>query len=1810
MPLLRRREFKPIKPPPDLRPDEEVFVCRLTNELFRDFNEFFKRTILCNSLVWSCSLTGKPGLTYQEAVESEAKARRYLASFPVYLEGPILYLVTLTQRGRLADLCDDVFVFARDRYFIGEIVDVSHKGMRETCRVVGVIPPAGGSEFTNGEASDSDDVIIIDDDGQEKVLKMGEPKTSNQTGPPQTPESSEYRYQVMSLQGNGTYEVDYKNIGRKKGLYTREKNKLFLKQHCAIVNHVWCVKREYKAKYKLAEKSFHDFYGGPPPLFVFSPGKRTWKCSTELESSGDEDDDLPLCEVKKKAQAKQVKDAKPEAKAKQKTSPPAEPKKPKLTMEEKEAIRERIRQEKQLIKEQLLKERARAKELLRMQKLEEKEARKEQMRKVMEEDRLKKIREREVMREEKRLQDEHRREFNRMRDDLECDDLKDLPWPSPVNMKLPQELFGDVVVVLEFIYHFKDYLGFSEEFPNGVTLDQIEDALLSNKVDGMYYDLVNSLLSAIFRMQEEEEEDEKVDLKEQQHHAPSADLAEALCDDDPTYTAMTKAATSALVWPQIHQGTLLRQLPVDSTTISEVLRLHFLSSGARTSSENTKWRYQQRGGFIPHDDPGLEFRMQDPDILRTLTTGNMFDLPPASKLKILMSLCGQLLTYVTMRDIIEESLETFQTSRKEWRELVRQEHRREREDAAAKWKRRLEERALEKEHERLRREQRDREREAQLRQDQLASAEAEIINLDSSSETEDMDQASRPAQKNGQKTEDEAELADINARLENLKPLPTQEELDARQKREEEENAALKAEFHKKNREYRLEMAEAATRYSIMPLGEDRIYRRFWLFSAIQGLFVEHDPSHLGDIDLNPVPQRVESKPALPVVGLPEVKQDNVECDKDQDTSTSSNKENIDLEVVNGVMETGPTAQQQERLVKEPLLVNGVIQEAKQEPQEEPDPCMLRRKHSSWAFYSTPQELEDLLAALNRRGFREKALQEAILHEKMRIEESLEVVPTKALNSSEKEDTAEGVEAEKDTKQNGVSRQVVVKMNSGKKGLVSDKANGEEALELLLREQILDVEERVWNGSLGIIKCQQISWGPLYARSFLDDKDFLNMSMPDLPKLEDEGAPAQAKKHSRLAELQRADATGSPSSTRCSTPMNSMDNVVRDLACALLQVSQGIDAKYLKAPLGVEDTGRYAGIRKSKRMQEKLEGKKEESGDEDEDDKKPRKTCRECWEESLMAVTSLSQIFLHLSTLERSIIWAKSILNARCRICRRKGDAEQMLLCDGCDRGLHMYCLKPPLKKVPQGEWYCKDCTPKERSPRKQRRTAMEKKKQEEEEEDEEEEDSSEEESSEEEEEEQASSDEEEEESEEEESEEEESEEEEEEEDMKEEDEDAEGSEEEASDVEMESDDEDIDHLDICGGCGHGGEMVLCRKCPCAYHAECLQPPRHKPPQAKWLCPACSLKRRPNGASGSDAHDDTCTNCGHGGELICCDTCPKAFHMECCKPPLARVPKGQWSCEVCKKASVKQSKNQRSNKTKESLASAARSSNKESRPKGGASSKNSTHKGASPKDATPKVSASKNPPKMASKGGKSQAKMPASGKGKAASAKTPQEAKPSRSQAEGRSSRRQSADSRSSTPDVDAGKLNMMKGVKVVLTAINGGGKRLQRSRSQSLDEGSASEDSGPSSTYRRQSSSGRGSQEMRQLHLCEELLKELVKHPESRPFLSAVSKKAVPDYYKIIKRPMDFASMQTKVNAMEYRTATEFVADVQLIFTNCQQYNQPWSDTYKSGTKLRTFFEKRLKEMGIGVAGGKEGRGKDSPSKKEQPPKKKPRRR
>eukprot|EP01119_Soliformovum_irregulare_P013651 TRINITY_DN365_c2_g1_i5.p1 TRINITY_DN365_c2_g1~~TRINITY_DN365_c2_g1_i5.p1 ORF type:complete len:802 (-),score=223.32 TRINITY_DN365_c2_g1_i5:464-2869(-) len=47
-----------------------------------------------------------------------------------------------------------------------------------------------------------------------------------------------------------------------------------------------------------------------------------------------------------------------------------------------------------------------------------------------------------------------------------------------------------------------------------------------------------------------------------------------------------------------------------------------------------------------------------------------------------------------------------------------------------------------------------------------------------------------------------------------------------------------------------------------------------------------------------------------------------------------------------------------------------------------------------------------------------------------------------------------------------------------------------------------------------------------------------------------------------------------------------------------------------------------------------------------------------------------------------------------CDLCAGMEDEEHMLLCDSCDKGFHMYCLNPPLSSVPTGDWICQSCQP------------------------------------------------------------------------------------------------------------------------------------------------------------------------------------------------------------------------------------------------------------------------------------------------------------------------------------------------------------------------------------------------------------------------------------------------------------------------------------------------------------------------------------
>ncbi|XP_039336352.2 autoimmune regulator [Saimiri boliviensis] len=51
-------------------------------------------------------------------------------------------------------------------------------------------------------------------------------------------------------------------------------------------------------------------------------------------------------------------------------------------------------------------------------------------------------------------------------------------------------------------------------------------------------------------------------------------------------------------------------------------------------------------------------------------------------------------------------------------------------------------------------------------------------------------------------------------------------------------------------------------------------------------------------------------------------------------------------------------------------------------------------------------------------------------------------------------------------------------------------------------------------------------------------------------------------------------------------------------------------------------------------------------------------------------------------------------------------------------------------------------------------------------------------------------------------------------------------------------------------------------------------------------------------------NEDECAVCRDGGELLCCDGCPRAFHLACLSPPLRDIPSGTWRCSSCLQATV------------------------------------------------------------------------------------------------------------------------------------------------------------------------------------------------------------------------------------------------------------------------------------------------------------------
>uniref|UniRef100_UPI00398E44EB bromodomain adjacent to zinc finger domain protein 1A isoform X2 n=1 Tax=Pristiophorus japonicus TaxID=55135 RepID=UPI00398E44EB len=1642
MPLLHRKPFVRQKAPADLKPDEEVFYCRMTNEIFRNYDDFFERTILCNSLVWSCAITGKPGLTYQEALESESKARQNLQNFPEPLVVPILYLTTLAYCSRLHELCDDLYMYTKDRYFAGEIVEVtSVNGLRQTCKVLEVLTPPIQNGTANGHISNrAEDVVIVISDESDNEERSKSSTTSAQIGKKKSKiEVTLFKYKVKPLKTEGN-EITIKaaQMNRKKNQYSRDKLKLFLKQHCELRHGMLKVKSTAVEKYKLSEQNFSHLFPDDPSTFTFSPNRgqgRTHKNRSSLANS----------------QSDSATDGEDTSRYRNKSAREIE--KMRRQKEEMKAIAKRRKEE------ELANELKKRKEVLEAKKKEkeDKEKKREEYKKILEEEKMKrkeekerlkleKEKEREKLREEKRKYAEYLKEWNKPREDMECEDLKELPVPTPVKTRLPSELFGDALMVLEFLHAFGELFDLQDEFPDGITLESLEEALVGNDTEGPLCELLFFFLTAIFQAHAEEEE---VAAKEQLKETDPKDLTEALDEDlDSTKCAVAAVAAFAAAWPQLYQGCTLRDLDLDSCTLSEILRLHILAAGADVTPANAKYRYQQQGGFDATDNACVEFRLSNPGLLKKLTNTPVYDMSSAEKLKVLHALCGQLLTLVSTRDFIEDNVEILKQARQEFRELKAEQHRRGREEAAARYRKKKEERLKEQEqkikdrHDRIKEEQRNTKRN-EIEEDMTRDTTQE--ELDTSTESQE---SAHKDKGHDTATEDEEELGPSKKGKKNqivFKSAQNHEETEeaVAEKKEiltPEEEEALKREQQNKEKELGGKIQNATSCTNILPLGRDRLYRRYWALNSLPGLFVEEDYEGLMEDMLEPC--------LVKSIGENLESQGNKKLyDKAQGNESSGNGASGKMDQKQHEPHSKNISQDQNSSVS-PLQSSQPSTSNQDQILDTSSTAKLHRpvnKPNRWSFYSSPKQLDQLIEALNSRGNRENALKETLLQEKSRLTEFLSNFPVERFNIPD---------------QAPVESKPARSMLKGAYGTHDTSLlSAEKQLELRLKDLLLDIEDRTWQGTLGGIKVmERYAWRAALetgqyellseARPTQNGFRLLENDVKENGTIKIDGEEAKEldgmnnRYNSKDRPLESKTETRSSVSTSASTPQHA-NSVVRYLAVALLQLEQGIERKFLKPPLGDSDD-----VKKEQKDKKKKDDKrrKDEDQSSEKDDAsdggKIQKTLLDRWRESLVASTSLAQVFLHLSTLDRSIIWAKSLLNARCKICHKKGDAENMLLCDGCDRGHHTYCLRPKVKIIPDDDWFCPECRPKPRfrRPLVRQRPSLDS---------EEEEDVAE----------------------------------------------VEDFEEEL--MEADSEEEKKEEMEE-NETEEESEM------------ENSQPRRGRPrvklqiksKKGKSSIPKATGtrhtgKRKYTPRSQSNTPKLTASAGRNSGRRL--GRKPKSASDSEIKP-MSRPYRRSKSCQVDKSFSELASPSQRRKYRRIATS-------------------------------TPECSTSTSHSVNISDLDLSQDE-PIRKKRKYTRRVQPKPTQVIKTGKRGR--KRKSADT-------------VMQVSKVT-------GSRRSSSRHSGIHE----------------------------LSVCEQLIVDLVRHEDSWPFLKLVNKAQVTDYYDIIKKPVALNIIREKLNRCEYNFASDFIDDVELMFTNCFEYNPRNTSEAKAGIKLQAFFHNQVEKLGL----------------------------
>ncbi|KAJ9170161.1 hypothetical protein P3X46_018289 [Hevea brasiliensis] len=138
MPLLKKKPFTLLEPPKDLKPHELVYQVRFTKEIFRDYQMYLNRTNLYRQRTWSCKISGKANLTFEEALVSEKHVAEKVQEIPKVLVAPALHIIQYSMLS-LKDLADTIATKLQENLFVGAELHGEKGGGLCPCKIVKVL---------------------------------------------------------------------------------------------------------------------------------------------------------------------------------------------------------------------------------------------------------------------------------------------------------------------------------------------------------------------------------------------------------------------------------------------------------------------------------------------------------------------------------------------------------------------------------------------------------------------------------------------------------------------------------------------------------------------------------------------------------------------------------------------------------------------------------------------------------------------------------------------------------------------------------------------------------------------------------------------------------------------------------------------------------------------------------------------------------------------------------------------------------------------------------------------------------------------------------------------------------------------------------------------------------------------------------------------------------------------------------------------------------------------------------------------------------------------------------------------------------------------------------------------------------------------------------------------------------------------------------------------------------------------------------------------------------------------------------------